>query len=197
MWMRMPGQSWPGAEAAFIAMWTGMMVPMMLPSFLPLLWRLRRWPWRAAQVAGGYFAVWTAIGAALFPSGVALAEAAMRWPVVAAAQPFASGIVVLVAGALQFTGWKARHLACLQTLPPGIGDGWRQGLRLGLHCGCGCAGWTAILLAVGLMNVAAMAVVTIALTAERLVPAGGLTARTTGAAALVAGAAMIVLSLRV
>ncbi len=192
MWMRMPGQSWPGAEAGFILMWAGMMVPMMLPSFLPLLWRLRHSPWRAAQLAAGYFTVWTAIGAVLFPPGVVVAEAAMRWP---AAMPFVSGIVVLAAGALQFTAWKRRHLDCLRAVPSGTEGAWRQGVRLGLHCSCGCAGWTAILLAIGMMDLGAMTAVTVAMTAERLVPAGGLTARTTGAAAVVTGAAMIVLSL--
>jgi len=33
-WMRMPGQTWPGAAASFIGMWVVMMVAMMLPSGL-------------------------------------------------------------------------------------------------------------------------------------------------------------------
>jgi predicted metal-binding membrane protein len=31
-WMRMPGQTWPGAAASFLGMWVVMMVAMMLPS---------------------------------------------------------------------------------------------------------------------------------------------------------------------
>jgi len=31
-WMRLPGQSWPGAAASFLGMWIVMMVAMMLPS---------------------------------------------------------------------------------------------------------------------------------------------------------------------
>jgi predicted metal-binding membrane protein len=34
-WMRMPGQTWPGAAAAFLGMWAVMMVAMMLPSWSP------------------------------------------------------------------------------------------------------------------------------------------------------------------
>ena len=34
-WMRMPGQTWPGAAASFLGMWVVMMVAMMLPSLLP------------------------------------------------------------------------------------------------------------------------------------------------------------------
>ena len=40
-WMRMPGQSWPGAAATFIGMWGVMMVAMMLPVFLTMLMRYR------------------------------------------------------------------------------------------------------------------------------------------------------------
>ncbi|MFI5197554.1 MAG: hypothetical protein ACHQJD_02950 [Thermoanaerobaculia bacterium] len=36
-WMRMPGQTWPGAAASFVGMWVVMMVPMMLPAFVPML----------------------------------------------------------------------------------------------------------------------------------------------------------------
>ena len=41
-WMRMPGQTWPGAAASFLGMWVVMMVAMMLPSLVPMLWRYRR-----------------------------------------------------------------------------------------------------------------------------------------------------------
>src|ERR1700704_292590 len=41
-WMRMPGQSWPGAAASFFRMWVVMMVAMMLPSLVPMLWRYRK-----------------------------------------------------------------------------------------------------------------------------------------------------------
>ena len=35
VWMRMPGQTWPGAAASFLGMWVVMMVAMMLPSLAP------------------------------------------------------------------------------------------------------------------------------------------------------------------
>ncbi|HWS72596.1 MAG TPA: DUF2182 domain-containing protein, partial [Thermoanaerobaculia bacterium] len=40
-WMRMPGQTWPGAAASFLGMWVVMMVAMMLPSLVPMLQRYR------------------------------------------------------------------------------------------------------------------------------------------------------------
>ena len=41
-WMRMPGQTWPGAASSFLGMWVVMMVAMMLPSLVPMLLRYRR-----------------------------------------------------------------------------------------------------------------------------------------------------------
>ena len=183
MWMRMPGQSWPGAEASFLGMWLAMMVAMMLPSLLPILLRFRLA--QALDLAAGYFSVWTALGAAIFPLGVALAD--FPWPA------FTSGIVVLAAGALQFTAWKARHLAHCRTLSPKGGSAWRQGLLLGVHCCCGCAGPTAILLAAGVMEPWPMAAVTAAITAERLFPAGGRVVQATGSLAIGAGLVLLAL----
>jgi predicted metal-binding membrane protein len=174
--MRMPGQSWLEAEASFLLMWGAMMAVMMLPALLPILRRCR--PVRGAQLAAGYFAVWALFGAAIFPVGTVLAG--LHWP---AAAP---GLVVLAGGALQFTGWKARRLAYCRDVPAG-GNAWRQGLLLGLQCGLGCAGFTAILLAVGVMNPWVMTAVTAAITGERLFPAA---ARVTGVVVLAAGVAM-------
>src|SRR5882724_8605156 len=145
-WMLMPGQTWPGAAASFLGMWVVMMVAIMLPSLVPMLWRYRqavgsrgeaRLARLTALVGVGYFSVWTVFGMAAFPLGVALAEVEMQQPALARAVPLAVGGVVLIAGALQFTAWKARHLACCRaapgrgpTLPAGASTAWRHGLRL-------------------------------------------------------------------
>jgi predicted metal-binding membrane protein len=56
-------------------------------------------------------------GRVAFPLGVALAAAEMRMPALARAVPMAVGVVVVIAGALQFSAWKARHLACCREAP--------------------------------------------------------------------------------
>jgi predicted metal-binding membrane protein len=76
-------------------------------------------------------------------------------------------------------------------LSAGARTAWRQGLRLGLHCSQCCVGLMAILLVIGVMNLRAMAVVAIAITAERLAPAGERVARATGAVAVGAGLFLI------
>ena len=50
-WMRMPGQTWPGAAASFLGMWVVMMVAMMLPSLVPMLWRYRQAVGRTGEIA--------------------------------------------------------------------------------------------------------------------------------------------------
>lgn len=206
-WMRMPSQTWPGAAASFLGMWVVMMVAMMLPSLVPMLWRYRQAVGGAGKarlgrltvlVGAGYFFVWTAFGLAVFPLGVVLAAIEMRQPMLARAVPIAVGVVVLIAGFLQFTAWKARHLACCRetpgrgnTLPADSRTAWRHGLRLGLHCSYCCAGLTATLLVLGVMDLRAMAVVTVAITAERLAPAGERVARALGAVWVGAGLFLI------
>ncbi len=207
-WMLMPGQTWPGAAASFLGMWVVMMAAMMLPSLVPMLWRYRQAVGRTGEttrlgrltalVGVGYFFVWTAFGMAAFPLGVALAAVEMQLPALARAVPIAVGVVVLIAGALQFTAWKAHQLACCReapgrgrTLPADACTAWRHGLRLGLHCSYCCAGLTAILLVIGVMDLRAMAVVTAAITVERLAPAGERVARAIGAVVVGAGLFLI------
>jgi predicted metal-binding membrane protein len=202
-WMRRPGQTWPVAAASFLGMWVVMTAAMMLPSLVPMLWRYRlavgrpgetRLARPTALVGAGYFLAWTVLGMAAFPLGVALAAVEMEQPELARAVPIAVGVVVLIAGVLQFTPWKAHHLACCReapgggrTVPADAGTAWRYGLRLGLHCIYCSAGATAILLVIGVMDLRAMAVVTAAITLERLAPAGERVARALGAVALGAG----------
>jgi predicted metal-binding membrane protein len=203
----MPGQTWPAAAASFLGVWVVMMLAMMLPSLIPVLWRYRqaiggsgatRLDWLTALVGAGYFFVWTVLGMIAFPLGVALAAIEMQQPPLARAAPIAAGVVVMIAGCLQFTAWKSRQLECcrevpghIRTPPLGAGTAWRQGLRLGLHCCYCCAGLMAILLALGVMNLRAMAVVAAAITVERLAPAGERVAHVIGAVVVAAGLLMI------
>lgn len=206
-WMLMPGQTWLEAAASFLGMWIVMMIAMMLPSLVPMLWRYRQAVQRRSDahlglltvLAGlGYFFIWTLFGMAVFPLGVAIATAEMQLPALARSVPVAAGVIVLAAGALQFTTWKVSHLRCCrtipapgQTLPADAGTAWQHGLRLGLHCIYCCAGLVTVLLIIGVMDLRIMAVVTAAITAERLAHAGEQAARAIGAAAIGTGLVLI------
>jgi predicted metal-binding membrane protein len=187
-WMRMPGQSWYGAAASFTGMWIVMMAAMMLPSLVPMLCRYRRSVERTSKipldlltaVAGiGYFLIWTMWGIAIFPLGAALAELEMDMPALARTVPAAIAGIVLIAGAVQFSGWKLRNLACCRqtpghgsVLPGNASTALKHGFCLGLHCSLSCANLTIILLVAGVMDLRTMVLVTVAISAERLTSEG-------------------------
>jgi predicted metal-binding membrane protein len=103
---------------------------------------------------------------------------------------------VLIAGCLQFTQWKLRHLACcrpapVRTVNDDAAAAYRYGVRLGLHCAKCCGGQIAILLVVGVMDLVAMAVVAAAITVERLLPAGERVARVMGIVIIATGILLI------
>src|SRR6266516_4286396 len=181
--MPMSGHTWLGAAASFLGMWVVMMAAMMLPSLVPTLWRSRqaRLGWVTAVVGVGYFFVWTVFGMAAFPLSAALARAT----------PIVVGVVVLMAGFLQLTAWKARHLACCRAAPVRGRTAWQHGLSLGIHCTKSSAGLMAILFGLGVMDLRAMAAVAAAITVERLAPAGERVARATGAVVVAAGFLLI------
>src|SRR5437660_3561958 len=162
----------PGAAGSFLGMWVVMMVAMMLPSLVPMLWRYRQAVGSAGEtrlgrltalMGVGYFFVWIVFGMAAFLPGVALAAIEMQQPALARAVPIAVGVVVLIAGSLQLTAWKARHLTCCReapgrgrTLPADAGTAWRYGLRLGLHCIHCCVSLIPIFLVIGVMDLRTM-----------------------------------------
>lgn len=206
-WLQPCGRGAGRAFAAFAGMWGAMTVTMMLPVLAPMLWRYRqrigpmataRSAWLVVVASAGYFAVWMALGALVFPAGVALTAAAARLPALARVLPFAAGAVVSVAGMLQFSAWKARRLACCRHAAGDAhrssavaGAAWWHGVRGAMHCGACCGNLMAIALAAGMMDLRVMAAVTVAITAERLAPPGGRVERIAGCVAVGGGIAMI------
>ncbi len=213
-WTPMHGASWSGTARAFVTMWSSMMIPMMLPSAVPALWRVRDAferrdgvgkvygralaPASVVLAAVAYFAVWIALGAALFPVG-ALAVALLRQaPTLAHTVPALTVAIVVAGGTIQFTTWKGRRLdACRRVHgnhahAPSASNALRFGLRLGGHCVASCANWTAILLVCGMTDPAAMLAVTGAITAERLVPHTQCIRRLTGGVAIAVAIVLLV-----
>lgn len=180
--------------AVFLGMWSVMMVAMMLPVLLPSLLRYRRAVATAGEggmerltvrVALGYFAVWSAGGLVALPLSMALT----RLP------PALGALVIVAAGVSQLGAWKTRQLACCRRAPrPLAADAataWRHGLHLGLRCCRCCASLSAILLVLGVMDLKAMALVTAAISAERLAPDGERFARASGVAAITVGVLLL------
>jgi predicted metal-binding membrane protein len=204
VWMRMPGKNWRGSGGSFIAMWIVMMVAMMLPSLVPMLVDYRRSLSRRGiarcnrltmLVTAGYFMVWTIVGLAVYPFGVVMASSAMRWLVLARLVPVTAGVVLILAGCLQLTRWKARQLercrsapVCNQPVSPDAWSACRHGVDLGTQCILCCFNLMLVMFVSGVMDLGAMAAVAGAITLERIAPWPPRAARIAGVAILALGA---------
>ena len=154
----MPFDSSP---TSFAGIWTVMMAAMMLPGIVLAAVASRddgRPYWSTgAALASGYLAVWIATGVVAFGALIALNEVGHPH----ASLGRAGGALVALAGAYQFSGWKRRLLerygeaSHIASERGAFGAGLSHGLR------CLGASWAlmAVLLVVGVMNVAWMAVI--------------------------------------
>lgn len=196
------------SPATTALMTAAMMVAMMLPSIAPTLWRyhhhlggmqVRAAHQRIALVGVGYASVWATIGLALFAMSAHMSTMTMT---LASHPPFPllpAGTIVLCAGRLQRSRWKAKQLvrcqdACMAAHrnPTGVTTALLDGCRLGVACGLSCAAPMAVLFVAGLMDARIMVLITAAITAERVAPAGARVARLTGSLAMIAGLIMCV-----
>ncbi|PYP50436.1 MAG: hypothetical protein DMD45_11135 [Gemmatimonadetes bacterium] len=194
VWMAMPGETWAGSAGRFVAMWLVMMVAMMLPPLLPMLAHFPR-NGLAALAGVAYFSVWGLFGAAVYALGSAIARAGLEWPAVARVVPLATGAALLAAGAVQLSAWKARQLAvcraCGAPASPAAATTLMHGVRFGVNCSLCCLGLMAVLLLGGMMNIAVVAAVAVAVALERLGPRPALLARATGAVMVALGVVVL------
>jgi predicted metal-binding membrane protein len=176
----------------FTGMWTVMMVAMMLPGIVPLALGAtdgRGSPIGGIALASGYLAVWIptaviAFGALTFLNEVSQPSAALNR---------IGGAVLVAAGAYQFTGWKGRLVDSFrgqQRVDNGgaLGAGLSHGLR------CLGASWAlmAVLLIVGVMNLAWMAAIGVICLAEKTFARRAALATAVGLALVALGAAIVI-----
>jgi predicted metal-binding membrane protein len=142
-----------GSSGFFAAVWAAMMAAMMLPGAAPAVPRRARASARVRAVplfAGAYLAVWALVGVAVYavdrPHG-----------------PLAVGAVTIAAGVYELTPLK-RHFRrrCR--------DSVRSGLGFGLCCVGSSIGLMLLAVALGVMSVTWMAVVTVLVLAQKLLP---------------------------
>jgi predicted metal-binding membrane protein len=207
MWMEMPGQNRATAAGWFMVTWTVMMVAMMLPALIPALTSYRReirsqdthhLGMLTTMAAAGYFTLWAGFGAAAYLIGMGITTAAMQSAALARWAPLATSLIVLLAGAIQFTGWKARQLHhCregLRCVGKPSRDRWttyRQGVGFGIHCALCCAGFMLVLLVTGMMELATTVALGAIITAERLTRWPRPATKVVGLALLAGGALLL------
>jgi predicted metal-binding membrane protein len=193
--------------ALSFAMWTVMMVGMMLPSAAPMLLlhaRVARQcaggarPLAATGVfAAGYLLAWSAFALAASIGQWLLQRALLLDPMLASASTVFSGLVLIAAGAYQWTPLKR---ACLhQCQAPWVflhrHGGLRAdargaialGLRHGLYCvGC-CWALMALLFVGGVMNLLWIAAIAAFVLVEKLAPHLRWISRLAGSAMVIGG----------
>jgi Predicted metal-binding integral membrane protein len=196
---------------SYVAAWVVMMVAMMLPSAAPMI-LLYRTVARGQAARGnhlvptwifvlGYLVVWAAFGGVVYLAGQLIGAAIEGDARLVAWAPYGVALVLLAAGAYQFTPLKGRCLrACQSPLGfltghwrPGRSGAFRMGLEHGSYCALCCWGLMAVLVAAGAMGLRWVLVIALVVAAEKLLPRGQLVARIAGAVLLVLGGAIAVL----
>lgn len=203
-WLLMPAMTnWDGRDLLLVFfMWAVMMTAMMLPSAMPLLLLVThinhgRFPRNRALLgtgvfALGYLAIWTGFSALATLAQWGLLEARLVSPMMESASPWLSVALLAAAGAYEFTPLKNACLARCQSPLGYLMTGWREGISgafaMGLRHGAYCTGccWLlmALLLVLGVMNVAWIAALAILVLLEKLLHRPAWFTRAAGAALL-------------
>jgi predicted metal-binding membrane protein len=203
--------SWSAADVWFtFLMWTIMMVGMMTPAAAPVVMlfagmeatrQQRRIPIAALTFGLGYLVVWAAFSVCAAVAQWGLHEATLLSPAMRASSPRLGGAMLVAAGAYQLTPLKT---ACLSHCRSPLGflmTNWRNGaagafamgLRHGAYCvGC-CWALMTVLFAVGVMNLAWVAVLAGFVLFEKLSPVGLTLSRAAGVMLVLSG---LILALR-
>jgi len=198
-----------GAEYAFW-MWAVMMVAMMTPSAAPVVFALSRISRSRAGsqtvfgVTGafllGYLALWIAFSAMAAVAQAVLSRASLLSSMGVSTSSDLSAALLLTAGFYQFSPWKYKCLSKCRAPMGFLLTEWRDGLHgafvMGIRHAIYCTGccWLimAILFVAGVMNLTWIAVLTVIVLAERVLPKGRWTSDFVGAAAVLCGCWLLV-----
>jgi predicted metal-binding membrane protein len=162
-----------GGLAWYLGIWITMTAAMMLPSAAPAARHVAR---RASRVptllfTAGYLAVWTVYGLLAYGVFRLVSSSDIGWLAWDRGGPYAAGLVVVGAGVYELTPWKRSSLRHCRGAPHGAGA-LPSGFVHGLDC-VGCSGaLMAVLLVLGAMSLFWMAVVAVAIFAEKVLPRG-------------------------
>jgi predicted metal-binding membrane protein len=162
-----------GGLGWYLGIWIPMMAAMMLPSTAPAARHVARLADRAPTLlfAAGYLAVWTGYGLVAYGVFRVVSSLDLGWLEWNRGGPYAAGAVVVAAGLYELTAFKRVSLRRCRSDPHG-GNAIRSGLAHGVDC-VRCSGaLMAVLLVLGAMSLFWMAVVAVAIFAEKVLPRG-------------------------
>jgi predicted metal-binding membrane protein len=162
-----------GGLGWYLGIWVTMTAAMMLPSAVPAARHVARLARRDPTLlfAAGYLAVWTGYGLLAYGVFQLVTSLDLGWLAWDRGGPFAAGGVIVAAGLYELTSLKRLSLRDCRSAPHG-GNALRTGLAHGLAC-VGCSGaLMAVLFVLGVMSLFWMAVVAVAIFAEKVLPRG-------------------------
>jgi predicted metal-binding membrane protein len=189
-----------------MSMWLTMMVAMMFPSVAPMVLAHRMVVLKRGEgfipslaFVVGYLSVWTAIG--LVPLAGLLSFQALAPHLNSRLLEVGAGGALVLAGLYQFTPWKGYCIKGCRTpmgfiLTHDFGGGARAAFQAGVSHGLYCLGccWAlmAVLVFVGLMNLAWMTVIAVVFLLEKNWRNGVAVSKVAGLAVLALGIAVAV-----
>jgi predicted metal-binding membrane protein len=194
----------------FLIVWVVMMVAMMFPTAAPMILAFHKV--QAGKRARGetfvstwvfvaaYMLIWALSGVLAYIGAVTAETIAAQAKLSGATAARIGGVVLIIAGAYQLSPLKNVCLAKCRTPITFILTTWRDGtlgaVRMGLEHGFFCLGccWLLflILFPLGIMNIAAMAVVTLLVFAEKALASGQRIAKWAGIALMLYGMTVLV-----
>jgi predicted metal-binding membrane protein len=162
-----------GGLGWYLGVWVTMTAAMMLPSAVPAARHVARLAPRVPTLlfTAGYLAVWAGYGLLAYGVFRLVTSFDIDWLAWDRGGPYAAGVVIVVAGLYELTPLKRVSLRCCRSTPRG-GNALRSGLAHGADC-VGCSGaLMAVLFVLGAMSLFWMAVVAVAIFAEKVLPRG-------------------------
>lgn len=197
LWFPLPMQDTMGtgltmglSAGLFLAIWLIMMVAMMFPSASPMIMMFSR-IYEGKRQKGqtfvptwifisAYLLIWLGFGIVAYAVALTIQELSRTSPALAENAERVGGILLVLGGLYQLSPLKQACLTKCRTPLGFLMGSWREGywgsFRMGLEHGLYCLGccWLlfVILFPLGIMNVAAMAVLALLIYAEKSLPFG-------------------------
>ena len=208
--LMMPMSSlWSAANIiAIFIMWSLMMMAMMLPSAAPMiltfagLSRQNRMKFSTISFTGAYLVIWIIFSVVAVIIHWLLQHTGLMSAKMVTSSELLSGILLITVGVLQFSPLKKSCLKyCRSPISflmtdwrKGIKGAWIMGFRHGWYClGC-CYALMLLLFVGGVMNIAWVAALPLAVAIEKMLPRGESIAKFLGGALILAGVIKIALN---
>jgi predicted metal-binding membrane protein len=197
--------------ALFLLIWVVMMIAMMFPAAAPMILMFSRVHADKRQhgkafvptwvFVSAYLLIWTLFGVLAYLGAVWAERLAQPLPWVVANAARLGGGVLVLAGLYQLSPLKRTCLTKCRTPLDFLFSSWRDGylgsFRMGLEHGLYCLGccWLlfVILFPLGMMNMAALAVITLVIFAEKSLPLGEHMAQLAALALIAYGVLVVVM----